>query len=209
MEEMAREDGGLFFVGAGAVEVIADDGVADAGEVDADLMGAAGTGFDLDEIGIIGEGLQNSIVSDGLSGSAAGLIFVGDNRLASAVAGTGNRCVDSALLRNDMTGDERGVGFVNLAGAKESLERLKRLGSLGNDEKSRGVLVEAMDDSRPKFIRIHVDKLWISCGNPVSDAVGVVGWGWMSENAGRFVDNEEVFVFKKNGDGDVRARLKR
>lgn len=69
VEEVTRERGFVADFGGCAIEPVADDGVADAGEVYADLMGAAGADADLEE-GKTGEAAEDAKFARG--GAAMG-----------------------------------------------------------------------------------------------------------------------------------------
>ena len=50
-----------------------------------------------------------------------------------------------------------------------------------------------------------MDKLWISIGDPVRDTVRGIGWGGMREEAGWFVDDNEVIIFGNDANRNVRS----
>ena len=113
----------------GTVDFIADDGMADVGEVDAKLMEAACVGLEAEEGNF--DGWQGTAVPTTHSqppelgagfGGFAALRIVGrddaaaqPNRVFLGDAEASDGCVDVAMFRLDATGDEREVIFVDLA----------------------------------------------------------------------------------------------
>ena len=107
-----------------AVLAVADDGVADAGEVAADLVGAAG----LDAHG-----------QEGGVGGGAEALEVGDGALAIERLGEG------AHLALEAPGDDGGVVLDHAVGAEEGDGGLEGLGVLGEEEHAAGLPVQAVD----------------------------------------------------------------
>ncbi len=144
----ARGAAGSERVGDGvgrAVEVVADDGVAEGLEMDADLVGAAGFDFDFDEgEGAVCGGYALDDVDVG-NGTAAVWATGGHAGAADEVAGYGEG--DGGVVLGDVAVDEGEVGFGDLA-VREHVAELAVGGVvLGYEDDAGGLLVEAMDDA--------------------------------------------------------------
>jgi hypothetical protein len=132
----------------GAVERVADDGVAEGLGVDADLMGAAGFDADFDEgEGSVGAGdaFENVEVGDGgASVCAAG----GHAGAADEVAGNGEG--DGGFVFFEVAVEEGDVSFGDLALGEHLAEFAVGAVVFGDEDEAAGLLVEAMDDAGAK-----------------------------------------------------------
>ncbi len=96
----------------GPVEFVASDGVADAGEVDADLVGAAGADVNFEQ-GVFGEAADDAVF--GMSGAA----LVEACGHAGAVDGVArDLCFDCASVARYVSVYQGDVGFVYLSGCE-------------------------------------------------------------------------------------------
>lgn len=133
---------GAVFGGAGAaVEGVAGDGVADVGEMDADLVGAAGADLDLEE-GVMGKALEDAV--SGVSGAAGGEAG-GHAGAAEGVAGDGG--VDGAGFEADGALDQGEVGFADFARGELVGEVAVSGVGAGDEEDAGGAFVEAVNDA--------------------------------------------------------------
>lgn len=138
-----------------AIGGIADDGVVDALEMDADLVGAAGDDLSF-EVGGFGEGWASF---DKLRMTDGGVVFfnlivrkrefgfgtVGD---AGFLGSFEERSFDGAFFGGEVAFDQGEVGFFDLAVAKHVGEKSVGLIGFGDDDEAGGVFIEAMDDAR-------------------------------------------------------------
>jgi len=124
------------------IDGVADHGVAEGGEVDANLVRASrlereGHG------GRAGEPLEHAVVRDGAHamlsgprGSAAAVAAVADD-----VEADGSRVVDDASFH------ERDVCALDVVASEELLQPAQDLAGAGEDDRAGGLLVEPMDDA--------------------------------------------------------------
>ena len=142
MQALARKARiGLF----GAVDSVPQEGMADGGQVDPDLVGAAGLQAAL-EMGIAGKTFQDRPVGDRLPATQA----VHGHLLAVAVmppdgGAYGARVLLKAAHRHRLVLPVEGV-VLKLPGQGQVGEV-----ALGGDDKAGGVPVDAVDDARAQF----------------------------------------------------------
>jgi hypothetical protein len=200
--EVAREVGDDV---GGAVEGVADDGVAEGLHVDADLVGAAGFDADLDEgEGAVGadDALEDGGVGDG--GAAIGATG-GHAGAADEVAGDGEG--DGGVVFGEVAVEESDVGFGNLAAGEHLAELAVGAVVFGDEDETAGEFVEAVDDARAKIAADvgefgEVEEEGVDEGAAVAGVVGGAGAG-VNHHAGRFVDDGEVLVLVDDVEGDV------
>lgn len=181
--------GGVFAVGG-----VAQNGVADAGHVEADLVGASGFNLHFQETaptpGVIHFKSGHGVTSLGMNGH---LLAV----LGAALHG----CVDASGFRAGRTFDEGEVGFAYVA-IQEKFGKLGEAGgSFSDHQGAGGVFVQAMHDSGAQvFAGLEFEVRQHGVGHGV---VLVTGGIWVHHHAGRFVDHQHVFVFVNDVEGDV------
>lgn len=163
------------------VEVAAENGVADGLAVDAELMGAAGEGYEADAGGV-GGGIEVEDFESALGGLAAGVA----DFLVREVGGVFyDGDVDEAGAGSEFSGEEGGVGF----GDGSGFELLAEVGVggfvEGEDHDAGGAEVEAVYHEGGGEI----------AHEPVVDGVEVGGvLSGEAEEAAGFVDEENGFV---------------
>ena len=206
VEEVALKLERGFMVGAaqdvrGAVEEVADDGVAERLQVDADLVGAAG--FDLDfgkgegAVGC-GEALEGVDVGDGGAAVGAAGRHAG---AANEVAGDGQR--DRGVVLGEVAVGEGEVGLVDLAGGEHLAQPAVREVVLGDDDGARSLLVQAVDDAGAEVAANlgqaagHVEEERVDQGSGIAVLLTRAGAG-VDHHAGRFVDDGEELVLKED-----------
>ncbi len=186
--------------GGFAVDDIAEEGGAFVVEVDADLMGAAGVEVAEDEGGVGGGvGGEDLVVGDG--GFAAWGIDDGHFLAVDGVsADVGEDGVGWGF--GDSVGDAE-VEFFHGASGELCGEGLVGGVGFGDDEAAGGVFVEAVDDAG-SFDAADAGELAAAVVEEGVDegAIGVSGGG-VDDDAGVFVEDEEVFVFEEDVEGDV------
>ena len=135
----ARDDVG------GAVEGVADDGVAEGLHVDANLVGAAGFDTNLDEgEGAVGGGQALEYVDVGDGGAAVGTAG-GHAGATDEVAGDGK--VDGGVVLFDVAVDEGDVSLGDLTLGEHLAELAVGAVVFGDEDETAGLLVEAVDDA--------------------------------------------------------------
>ena len=131
--------------GRRAVERIADDGMAERGHVDADLVGASGLDAHGDE-GEAAEGrldaAEHAIVADGRAAIVAACRHAG---AADGIAGDGG--VDRSAFGGDCAVHQRDVGLLHLAAREHVGQFGVGLVVLGDQEETAGLLVQPMHDA--------------------------------------------------------------
>jgi hypothetical protein len=189
----------------GAVEGVANDGMAEGLRVDADLMGAAGFDLDFDEReGAVraGDALENVNVGDG--GAAVGAAC-GHAGAADEVASDGKG--DGGVVLFDVAVDEGQVGLRNLALGEHLAELAVGAVVFGDEDEAAGLLVEAMDDAGAEVAAdvgefMEVEEEGVDEGALVAGVVCAAGSG-VNHHACRFVDDGEGLVFVEDVEGDV------
>ena len=192
----------------GAVEGVADDGVAEGLHVDADLVGAAGFDADFDEgEGAVGSGdaFEDFDVGDGGAAPSVRRAAGGHADAADEVAGDGE--VDGGVVFGDVAVDEGDVGFGDLALGEHLAELAVGAVVLGDEDDAAGLLVEAVDDAGAEVAADvgeigEVEEEGVDEGAAVAGVVGGAGAG-VDHHAGGFVDDGEVLVFVEDVEGDV------
>ena len=133
-------------VAAFVVRGVADDGVIDRGEVDADLVRAAGFDVDVEEREFI-EPLPNFPKAEGVA--AVG----GDSHLGAVPPVAGDRAVDGPFVLTRTAVDECDVGLLNGALAELVGEGFVSLFVFGDEDEAGGVFVEPVDDADAVVVR--------------------------------------------------------
>ena len=177
-----HEPGEADLAGLFAVAEIAEDGVADVVEVDADLVAAARRGLDAEQ---------------GRAVEALGGLPVGRGRLAAgrvdahpAGAELAERGVDLAAVRGGDAVDEGEVGLADLAAVELGVEVAVGGGVLGEDDDAARAAVEAVDG----------EELVGEAGAEEVGQAGLAGLG-DGEDALGLVGGQKVVVLPENGDG--------
>jgi len=202
----------------GAVECVADYGMAECLEVDADLVGAACLDADLDEgeVAVVGgvDALKHLDVRDGgadtftISGAASGHADASDEVTADGEV-DGDVVFCKAAL--EVSVDEGDIGLFELAGGEHLAELAMRAVVFGNEDDSAGLFVEAVDDARAEFaadLRELVEVMEESVDEGSAVALvdfsrGSVAGAGVDHHACGLVDDGQVLVLVKDVEGDV------
>ena len=187
-----------------AVDGVADDRVAQRGEVDADLMCAPGDRRGL-QVGIGPlaslQVLPHLVACLGFAAAA-----VMQDGLALTVVGvSADRCVDHRLGRLEAALDQREVGLVHATLAE--LAREARVGPLvlcDNDEAGR-VLIEAVHDAGPLHAA-DARQVGAVPQQRVDQRVLRVPRARVHGHARGLIDHDEVLVLIDDGEGDIFGR---
>ncbi len=128
-----------------AVQVVTDDGVADVGQVDAELVGAAGSGLELDERHVASGG-EHAIAGEGGATPVA-------HRHSTAIAAVGGeRKRPLAGSRTGVAPDEGQVGLFHPTVGKGVHEIAVRLRIPGQEDDPRGPRVQAVDEEQRRMV---------------------------------------------------------
>ena len=179
-----------------AVALVADDGVADGGEVEADLVGAAGFEPDGEQGGDGSEAFDDAIMGDGVD---AEVVAAGDS-VALALAADDQGAADGGLLAGDDALDDGEVLALHLVLAEEGLKGVEGLGRLGEGERAGGFLVEPVDDADVRLAAVADGEVVLDSGG---EGVGFVRGGGEGQDAGGLVDDDDVGVLEQ--DVELRA----
>ena len=187
--------------GFSAVGDVADDGVADVGAVDAELVGAAGFGLEFEE-GVAFEAFLDDV--DGLGGFSGG---IGADGVAFAVLGVdAEGGVDEVGVEFEFAVDEGHIGFFDGAAFELAGEPPVGFVGFGDEDKAGGVAVEAVDDAGAPGVGADGKGgmgLFGVVEQGVDERPGPVAAGGVDDQAGLFVEGEELFVFVNDVEGDV------
>ena len=189
--ELAFDEGEVE-VFVGAVEFVADDGMAEVGEVDADLVFASGAGEGLEE----GEGFSGAVEAAedfevGLGGGAIGAHGVFDGDLAVVILTQGK--VGEVLVPGGVAMDDGEVFFADGAALPDAAKVAGGGIGFGDEDEAAGFAVEAVDEVRGgSLAEVQTD---------TADEAGVcVAFGGMADEAGGFVDDEEFGILVYGGE---------
>ncbi len=201
VEHLARGAiAGEFFealAGAASVGVIADEGVTDVLEVDADLVGAAGMEVGLDEGGVV-EALKDAVGGPGVTAfaDAGGHAFA-----VGGVAGDGG--ADVAAEFGDFAAHDGVVDLFESAPGELGLELLVGGVIFGDDEAAAGIAVEAVDDAWAGDAADAAELAGAVVEEGVDEGMLVVADARVDDESGGFVEDEEVVVFEEDMEGDI------
>lgn len=157
--------------GGGGVGGVADDGVAEVLEVEADLMGATGFGEGFDEggaVGVAGEDFEAGV------GGEAGAFVDAAGAEAAGVIRYWSVAVEG--IRFWVAVDAGEVGFFDLAAGKLRLQYAGEVLGLGEDHEAGGIGVESMGGAGFEGVEGLLEN--VVEGVAVEAAAGVHGeWG--------------------------------
>jgi len=193
VEALAGEAGDRLF---GAVDRVAQDGVADVGHVDADLVGAAGlqAAAQVGDTGVTGDDLP---VGDG---TAAG----GDHgHLFPVGAAAADGGVHSAAVLLHIAGHQALVGAGE--GVVLQLRAEGQVGGVvfGGDDEAAGIAVDAVDDAGALFAADAGETVAAVVEQGVDQGAVRVAGGRMDHQARGLVDHDDVVVLVDHVQGDV------
>src|SRR5438270_336063 len=172
------------------VDRIADDGMADRFEMDADLVRAAGAENAADHRGMA-KLLDHFEIGDGVAAA-------GDDGHALAVARIArDRRVDRAARLRWSSVNDGQILFAHGLGRPRGGEFAMRRVVLRDHHHAARVFVEPVDDSGTKLAANSAEIAHVKQKRVDERAVGVAGGG-MDHHSGRFVDDHKIAVFKKN-----------
>ena len=200
VEEQALESVGPAPRGPRPVDRVARHRVAEGGEVDADLVGAARDQVELEErparepLADPVAGRRRPAVRRPRPSAVRSLRVAPDGRL------------DPADRRGDAALHQRQVGLADAA--RLELGHQRRLGGVvaGDDQQARGVAVEAVDDARPRDAR-DAAVVVAARQQGVDERAPPVPGRRVDDQAGRLVDDQQVVVLVDDLDLDRRVRL--
>ena len=197
----------------GAVESVADDGMAEGLKVDADLVGAAGLDANFDQRkGPVGGGdaFEDLDVRDGVT-DAFGVGGAAGGHASAAHEVATDREVDGDVVLGEAAVNEGDVGLFELATREHLAELAVGAVVLGDDDDAAGLLVEAVDDSGAEFAAevrelVEVMQQRVDEGSAVA-LVSFPGSGGsragVNHQSGGLVDDGEVLVLVEDGERDV------
>ena len=144
-----------------AVGGVADDGVADVGEVDAELVGAAGFGGEFEKgVGGVGSGEGALMLATGgeafddrVDGLGRFAHFGADGIFFANLGMDGQRGVDEVAIELEQAVDEGHVGFLDGAAFELAGDSPVGLVGFGDEDEAGGVAVEAVDDAGAPRVR--------------------------------------------------------
>jgi len=193
VEEIAAERGHSGDAGGRAVQRIAGYGMADAGEVHANLVGAAGADLDFKKREAR-EAAQDTILAPG--GTAAAGEARGHAGAVDGIAGDGT--FDAALLRGHRSVDQCEIDFLDFAAGKLGCQAVMGRIVLGDEEDSAGEAIEAMDDAGAQFAG-HAGKRMEAMEQGIDQGSGMNAGAGVDDHAGGFIDGDEVVIFIEHG----------
>lgn len=180
----------------GAVEGVSGDGVPDAGEVDANLVGPAGADAHFEQ----GEAVEALHDLEFGVGGAAGGEAGGHPGPADGVAG--NWFVDDTGFGLHLAFDKGPVDLFD--GPAGELGGESAVGCIvaGDEEDAAGAGVEAVDDPRAQ-IAAHAGESPEMVQKSVDERAGFAAGARVDDEAGGLVDGDQVVIFEENVEGDL------
>lgn len=158
--------------------------------MNADLVRASGLGMALNE-GFSLAGIQHTVVSQSLAAP------IDDGHFLAVDGVPADSGIDFSVRHAGDSIDQGEVGFFDIAGGELIGERAVGLFGFRDHEDSGSFLVESVDDARTLCSADDLD----SCA-VVEEAVGkgafAVSRAGVDDEAGGFVEDEEVFILEKN-----------
>lgn len=179
---------------AAGVEGIAKDRMAKVGEMHADLMGAACVGT-AEEEGSLGGLVQETIVGEGWAAGA------GEDGHFFALRGvTADRAFAAALGVTESAVDDGEVVFFDSAGSELGSEEGMGVVVPSDEEKAGGVGIETMDDAGTIGAGPGGEGLRAVAGEEeLGEGAAKMARGRVDDEAGRFVEDDEVVVLVEEG----------
>lgn len=186
-----------------AIDLVADNGMVDVGEVYADLMGASGFDSHAQERGRA-EGLHYFIAGEGFFPA----------RVAFGVAeGEGGHFFAVAIAASDPRVDGAGCGARGAPGEgdifllRRAIFELVREGVecaviLGDDHDAARVAVESVDDAGP-LLAADSGEVGAVVEEGVDEGSRLVAWRGVHDEVGGLVDDDEVVILEEDVEGDV------
>src|ERR1041385_1678404 len=173
-----------------AVEFVANDGMTGVGEVDSQLMLAAGAWPGTDQREWPAFALEAAYDFDlGLRGRAIRAHAVFDGHGARLVLA--ERRVDELAMGRDVSVDDGEVALGNRAGFPNAAEFTGGGERLGDDDDAAGFAIEAVDQVR---LRVSAEVE----AHAADEARIRVALGRMADEPGGLVDHEQIRVFVEN-----------
>lgn len=187
VQHLARVIAGAF----AAVELVAQDGMAEVMEMHPDLVGPAAVQGAFDETDLVA-GTKNAIF--GFRGAALAA------RDAHPLAMDGmprDGFVDDARSLAQDSGDEREINFRHCSRGELAGEIAVSRVVFRDDESAAGFLVQTMNDSGP-FLSSDAGKIVAVREECVYQGMGLMSRARVHDDAGRLVEDEEIVVLEKD-----------
>jgi len=196
VEEIAAVAGESGEIGAnaagGVVEGVAEEGVADGGEVDADLMGTAGVEADGEGGGLGGAGEDRGDGFGGLAGGAGGPDGA-DERVGDEADGG----EDFVVVAGGEADGEGAVNLLNLGGVPVVEQPGGGGGGLGEEDDAGGGAAEAVDGVGGGGAALDLTK----------EGVFEIAAAGEGREAARFIDGQQMVVLPEDGEVEGRGGL--
>lgn len=182
-----------------AILSIAQHGAADVVQMNTNLVGATGLGHGFHRRKT-GETLLDLV--ERLRGATVGM--AGTNRhLLANVWMKSDGAIDEVAVVRRAAADQGEVFLLDRAPGELLRELIVRLIVAGDQDHAARVAVEAMNDARATQSAGAAERWPEMKLQRAGKRPRPVAASRMDDHAGRFVDNDDVFVFKKDFEGDV------
>ena len=197
MEELARRGIGKAMVERRfSIERVANNGRAQGGEVDTDLVSTPGLDVAFHAGKSIRKGGKDFPMGDGAFSAGA----QHGHLLAIGGAATNLR-VECAGRRRGAV-DDGDVGLAEVVDGKGLGKRLISPIILGNDHDTGGVHIQPMDDAGA-LLATNATKVGAMPEESIDQSTVTVAAGGVDDQSGRFVEGQKVVVFVENGKRNV------
>ena len=197
MEELARRGIGKSMVERRfSIERVANNGRAQGGEVDTDLVSTPGLDVAFHAGKSIRKGGKDFPMGDGAFSAGA----QHGHLLAIGGAATNLRVERAGRRRG--TVDDGDVGLAEVVDGKGLGERLISTVVLSDDHDAGGIHIQPMDDAGA-LLATNATKVGAMPEESIDQSTVTVAAGGVDDQSGRFVEGQKVVVFVENGKRNV------
>lgn len=184
-------------LGSSAVKGVSEDWVSDMGHVNADLVGSSREDFDFDQRATVS-------LSDDFVEGGGGFAFWHDGHSLPVGGMPSDGCFDGSHFLFRGADDDCQIDFVQVMLLECFFERCPDIEILGNDERAGRFLVESVNDAWSLVgIKHFLEDFLVMEQEAMDEGTGVVAFCGVDDHARRFVDDDDVFVLKKDVEWDV------
>ena len=131
------------------------------------------------------------------------LAALNDRDLLAVGRRAGEGGVDLALRRSRPSADDRAIAPIDTVVVELAGQTLMRAIGLGGDHQPAGILVDPVDDPRPRDAADARQAALAMVEQSVDQCAVEIARRWVDDEAGGLVDNDQMFVFVSDDEGDI------
>ena len=178
------------------IKRVADNGGAEGGEVDTDLVRAPGLDVAFHAGKSIRKGGKDFPMGDGAFSAGAQ-----HGHLLTVGGATTNLRIECAGRRRGAV-DDGDVGLAEVVDGKGLGERLISTVVLSDDHDTGGVHIQPMDDAGA-LLATNATKVGAMPKESIDQSTVTVAAGGVDDQSGRFIEGQEIIVFVEDREGNV------